>query len=207
MKKYQAIKNWTYRHEKLDSELLDSNGAVYANLDFLLCSSYYQTDNFLYSYRNPSQKFQVAILKSMIKVYDSWRNQIEGKEDIYDLKLWIYPNKLINSGVAISTEDITLENESQLVACNMDFPFDRFPSLTDDLNKFSWKGFYNDTVYFETDFGKAQFAGQRRVFSKNEMLVEMIKLGAKREHVIFENGQRDVRYTVRKGHIWIGTKL
>ncbi len=202
------IKNWTYRHEKLESELFDSNGAIYANLDFLLCESYNCTNKYHGSGRNPSHKFQVAILESMIKVHDSWKTQIVEMEDIYDLKLWVF-SEFIKSSVALSNKDITLENESNLVACNEDFPFDRYPTIRNDLNTFSWKGYYNDSIFFESDFNKAQFAGQRRVFSREEMLTEMIKLGAIKEHVIFENGQKDVRYTIRDDNniIWIGTKL
>ncbi|KKL44983.1 hypothetical protein LCGC14_2360230 [marine sediment metagenome] len=202
------INNWIYRHEKLDSELLELNGSVYANLDFLLCSRYYHTCNFLNSYRNPSQKFQIAILNSMINIHDSWKTQIVRKEDIYDLKLWVFPSEVLRSSVALSQRDITLENESQLVASHNEFPFDRYSSLRDELNKFSWKGFFNDTVYFASDFGKAQYAGQRLVLSREEMLAKMHKLGAKREHVRFENGQRDIKYTMREDNnlIWIGTK-
>ena len=134
-----------------------------------------------------------------------WKNQINGEEG-YDLKIWLYP-LLTNSCIALSRNDITLENERELVVCEKEFNTGRFPSLMKDLEMFSFQAYYNDDIYYQSEFGLAQFHTQRRFFSKEEMLKEMDKLGAKREPVIFDNGQRDIKYTVMDENkiLWIAT--
>ncbi len=203
-RKYQAVDRWREKNEKVDFDSLTAFGAQYARLDIKPWNNSYRTGHNTFSYWNPPLEFQIYILQCMLELYDSWNKQLANR--ISDLQLWIYQPEFVYSLVSLTRKDVTPYNEEALVKSDNEFPVHRFPGLRKELEKFHFSSFYHDEEFYENEsFGVCQHFGYRRLLTREQMLKEMVELGAIKEMVILDDGQIDNKYTLRKGLIWTGT--
>ena len=209
-RKYLAVDRWRENNEKIDFDSLTAFGAQYARLDITPWNNYYRTGHNTYSYRNPTPEFQRYILQCMLEIHDSWKKQLANRQGLYDLKLWIYLPNFIYSKVILTREDVTPENENELVKNDIEFPFHRFPGLRRELQRFEFQGYFDDEIFYHNEIISEEclYWGYQgwKPLSKGFMLNEMTRLHATELKVNFENGKSDIKYTVRKGNIWITTK-
>ena len=202
LKWLKVIERWQKDNEEIDPDSLAMNGQYAWQKPWMIKVS---TGKDTYDYANLPLEVQESILEGLLNIYNSWQNQLANLPGNYDLKIWIYHPEFIRSFIAVTQRDVTKYNEEDLIESNEGFPIKLFPGLNNELEKLKFSGYVHTEHFYRSEFGDCLYWGykfEEEPPSKDYMLAEMARLGATKENVL-----TDVKYTVRKGNLWIGTAI
>jgi len=191
-RRIKQIEQWKQRHIDLDIELLSRNNRDYVKL---WINPFYRLTR-----RNPPMWYSRLILEAMIKVYQSWSQQMKSLNEPFYLKIWLYNPNFIESQIVVAFRecidyyDNTFDKSNDIKA----FPSHLYGKKV-DLQEFKWELAIDSDNYWLSDLREDIPLG-----FKTDKDIEVIKNKAyKNETVNFSYGE-DTVYKVKVGDVWLG---
>lgn len=199
------IAEWVKDNEEIDPDSLAMGGQYAWQKPWMkkVC-----TGKDTYNYQNPPLEVYEYILEGLISIYNSWHHQLANMPSKYDLKIWIFHPEFIRSTVGVTSKDTSKYNEEELIESNEGFPIQLFPGLRSKLDKYEFKSYQDNQIFYMNDMGNAIFWGynfEEEPPSEEYMLREMTRLRATSKKIQLPDGTTEIKFTIKKGHIWIGT--
>ncbi|WP_235867381.1 hypothetical protein [Priestia abyssalis] len=201
MKKIRGWKRHKRKVERWKQEVI--------NLDIDYLSDYQRTYAKLWIHpfytlihRNPPLWYNRLLLEAMIDVYLAWHQKMREEDEDFYLKIWLYDPHFIESQIVVAYKDcLDYYNKTFEVRPNIkEFPYAKFHSLRDKLEKFEWQLFIDSEHYDDNEL-KEQieegFATEKEVSKIKRKAYETLRIEN-------EDGSF-LQYSLDKGDVWVGT--
>jgi hypothetical protein len=201
-KRFSAVENWVQRNKELDFEYLQENKRDYCKIRVTPWGTRISITNS--SYPEPSGQIKIKIIEGLLKIYDSWKEQLDKLGKPYYLKVWLYDPNVSQSQVVCAIDDCIdyyektfhkSENTKQLDC-------DKFGSLKDRIDKYNWERYLDEDVVFESEYNEVLDSEYLSYFNK------MKNKSQRKEELNFEykEGVKDVAHFVTIGDVWLGSR-
>ncbi|MCP3776693.1 hypothetical protein NLX71_25985 [Paenibacillus sp. MZ04-78.2] len=196
-RRLREIDEWKRRVINVDMEQLNKYHRDYAKL---WIPPFYGIHR-----RNPPVWFNRLILEAMLEVYENWLQKFKEMDEEFYLKIWLYDPHFINSQIVAAYKECLFFYDQTFDLARQEqekkFPFDKYTSLKDQLEKFNWRLHIDSDVFTESDLIDNI---QRGWMSENE--VKAIKSKAyKVDSINLSDGDTDKVYSVKVGDVWVGS--
>ncbi|MGG3471610.1 hypothetical protein ABES02_29605 [Neobacillus pocheonensis] len=91
--------------------------------------------------RNPPVWYKRLLLDAMMDVYLAWYRKMKKENEDFYLKMWLYDPHFINSQIVLAYKDCLefYDKTFEKRKVHKDFPYDKFNSLKEKLEKFEWE--------------------------------------------------------------------
>jgi hypothetical protein len=201
-KRFSAVENWVQRNKELDLEYLQENKRDYCKIRVTPWGTRISITNSRYP--ELSGQIKIKIIEGLLKIYDSWKEQLDKLGKPYYLKVWLYDPNVSRSQVVCAIDDCIdyyekifhkSENTKQL-------DFDKYVSLKNRIDKYNWERSLDEDVVFESEYNELLDSEYLSYFNK------MKNNSQRKEELNFEckEGVKDVAHFVTIGDVWLGSR-
>lgn len=161
----------------------------------------------LFCNKQPPTGYRNQITSGLIDIYFSWRTELEKLNQPYYLKVWLnYPRFMTSQVVAAIGDKIEYYNNIFPSADkSIQFPFDKFVTAKDKINKLNWTPFLDEDPFFESEFEtpKEKYASEED-YLYDQRLIKQIRENHDRKEVIKNGEDTDILYCKTRGLTWVG---
>ncbi len=206
-RKWKDIRSWVEYSKQLNIKYLKTFQRSYSKIivspwcDISLLNS--QTPE-------PKGKTRQEILKGLIEIYDSWQLALNGLNEPYYLKIWLYEPRFSKSQVVCSIGDCLDFYDITFFNPNLNKVLDprTYGALENEIRKFKWEYRLDeehinngelgepDDYYTQEEFNKEKKWYQNRLKNPHRVIKYEVPFGNATEG-----------YAFKKGVVWIGDKI
>ncbi|MED1472695.1 hypothetical protein [Bacillus salipaludis] len=152
--------------------------------------------------RNPPQWYNRLLLEAMIDVYLAWHQKMKAENEDFYLKIWLYDPRFIESQIVVAYRDCLgfYEHTFELRPNKKEFPYDKFYSLKNKLEKFEWQLHIDSEYFTDNDLKEYIEEGLMTETESSQIIQKAFKT------LRIENEFGGVlQYSLDKGDVWVGT--
>jgi hypothetical protein len=146
-------------------------------------------------YLIPPNWYFKLIIEKLISIHALWMANQELKKANFDLQIWLFDKVSVRSQIVCALVDQKAQLRDNYFNKSNDkkiFPINRWQSKNYDLSNFNWQLYDDEDFWFKNLSSLSNQEVQE--LENNGFVAEEIEI----------NGEPEIRYSKKVGHVWIG---
>ncbi len=199
---WKNIEKWKKANLKLDLENLKNYERDYAKILIHPFSGISLTNS-----GNPEPKGETKerILNGLFDIYENWKNQLDGLNEPYYLKIWLFEPRFSKSqvvcaiGNSIDFYNTSFNNPQKVEEFKTDF----VEIKKKRIENFYWEHKLDEDFIFSTDIGNPEdYETEKEYLEDKKWFNDRLK----KKHTKKTLNDRTESYAFELGKVWIGEK-
>jgi len=203
---WRKIPYWIEVNKSLDIVYLKERQRDYAKIRIHPWGGIYSS---FYQIPEPKRETKAKILQGLIKIYDSWEEELDKIQENYYLKIWLFEPRFSFSQVVCSIGDCLnfYDNTFFKPEYSKKLNPKNYGRLEKEVSKFNWEYRLDEDHFDANEIGNPEDFISLKAFKENEKRFNKIM---KKPHRITKYsspiGVANESYSFKKGDVWIGQK-